>query len=340
MSKPWKLFLASFWVVIAVTWTIGILFYFQTAYSVTNEYKSVPFKIDRGMTLKRVSIKLKEKQLVKSSLSFQILAYIRGQQNKLMAGEFELSPSMPPLEILETITSGKTILYEITIPEGLRIVEIAALLNDKKIVSAKEFIKWTRSKELMEPLGVSSSSLEGYLFPDTYRFSKNIPAKDIVKKMTQTFLKKAAKPEYKKRAKELGFNFNEIVTLASIIEKETGKAKERKKISAVFHNRLKKNMRLQSDPTVIYAIPNFDGNIHKKDLSIKSPYNTYKVKGLPPGPIANPGHASIVAALYPETSNHLYFVSRQDGSHKFSNNLKDHNRAVRKYQLKKIPIVD
>lgn len=333
MSKSWKLFLASFWFVIAVIWTLGILFYFQTAYSVSDDYQPTLFKIERGMTLKLVSAKLKEKQLIKSSLSFQILAYLRGQQNKLLAGEFELSPSMPPLELLETITSGKTILYEVTIPEGLRITEIAELLDKKKIAPANNFIQWTRSKELIDTFGIPGASLEGYLFPDTYRFPKNIHAKELIKKMTETFFKKASKPEYKERAKNLGFDFHQIVTLASIIEKETGQAKERKMISSVFHNRLKKNMRLQSDPTVIYAIPNFDGNIHKKDLSIKSPYNTYKVKGLPPGPIANPGHASIVAALYPKTSEYLYFVSRQDGSHQFSKNLKDHNLAVRKYQL-------
>jgi UPF0755 protein len=338
MSKSWKLFLACFWAVIAVTWTLGILFYFQTAYSVSKNYKSVSFKIERGMTLKRVSNKLKENQLIKSSLAFQVLAYLRNQQNKLLAGEFELSPSMPPLELLETITSGKTILHEVTIPEGLRIAEIAKLLDEKKIVTKESFLKSTRNKELIHSFEIPGSSLEGYLFPDTYRFSKNTSAKELVKKMTQTFSKKAIKPGYKERAKKLGFDFNQIVTLASIIEKETGQAKERKKISSVFHNRLKKNMRLQSDPTVIYAIPNFDGNIHKKDLSIKSPYNTYKVKGLPPGPIANPGHASILAALYPETTKHLYFVSRQDGSHQFSNNLKDHNRAVKKYQLRKTSV--
>ena len=334
MSKSWKLFLASFWFLIATIWVMGILFYSLIGNSISEENKSVPFKINKGMTLKNVSLKLKEKQLIKSSFSFQVLAYIRGQQNKLMAGEFELTPSMSPLKVLDTITSGNTILYEVTIPEGLRIKEIATLLNDQNIVSADEFIKWTRSKELMAPLGISAPSLEGYLFPDTYRFSKNIPAKELIKEMTKTFLKKAVKPEYKKRAIELGFNFNEIVTLASIIEKETGKAKERKKISSVFHNRLKKNMRLQSDPTVIYSISNFDGNIHKKDLLIKSPYNTYKIKGLPPGPIANPGITSILAALYPDSSNYLYFVSRQDGSHQFSKNLEDHNWAVRKYQLK------
>jgi len=335
MSKSWKLFLASFWFLIAVVWTLGILFYFQTAYSVSDDYQPISFKIERGMTLKHVSVKLKEKQLIKSSLSFQVLAYLRGQQGKLMAGEFKLSPSMPPLELLETITSGQTILYEVTIPEGLRILEIAKLLGEKNIVPEKDFLKWAHSKELIDFFGIPGDSLEGYIFPDTYRLSKNTHAKELIKRMTETFFKKASKPEYKERAKILGFDFNEIVTLASIIEKETGQAAERKKISSVFHNRLKKKMRLQSDPTVIYAIPNFDGNIHKKDLSIKSPYNTYKVKGLPPGPIANPGHASIIAALYPETTKHLYFVSRQDGSHQFSNNLKDHNSAVRKYQLRK-----
>ena len=301
----------------------------------SDEFHSVPVKIEKGLTLKQVSNRLKEKELIRSSLAFQLVAYLRGRQDKIQAGEFALSPSMPPLELLEIITSGKVISYKITIPEGLRISEIAKLLSEKKLACEKEIINWSHNKELMDSLEIHGKSLEGYLFPDTYTFDKSASAKEIIQKMAKTFLKKGMRPGYKKRAQELGFDFNQIVTLASIIEKETGQASERRKISSVFHNRLKKNMRLQSDPTVIYAIPNFDGNIHKRDLSIKSPYNTYKVKGLPPGPIANPGHASINAALFPETSKHLYFVSRKNGSHQFSDNLKDHNRAVRKYQLKK-----
>ena len=144
------------------------------------------------------------------------------------------------------------------------------------------------------------------------------------------------KQEFLKRAGDMGFSYHEIITLASLIEKETGKDSERKQISSVFHNRLKKNMLLQTDPTVIYVIDIFDGNIRKRDLKIDSPYNTYLYKGLPPGPIANPGLKSIIAALYPANTSNLYFVSKQDGSHKFSATLNEHNRAVQKYQLRKI----
>ena len=154
--------------------------------------------------------------------------------------------------------------------------------------------------------------------------------------MVETFKERALKKEFLKRAREIGFTYHEIITLASLIEKETGKDSERKQISSVFHNRLKKNMRLQTDPTVIYAIENFDGNIRKRDLKIDSPYNTYRYKGLPPGPIASPGLKSIVASLYPAKTSNLYFVSRQDGSHQFSATLNEHNRAVQKYQLQRV----
>ena len=154
--------------------------------------------------------------------------------------------------------------------------------------------------------------------------------------MVTTFKEQVLKPQLLKSAKESSLSWHEIVTLASLIEKETGLDSERKIISSVFHNRLRKNMRLQTDPTVIYAIEKFDGNIRKRDLKIDSPYNTYRYKGLPPGPIANPGLKSIVAAMSPIESDHLYFVSRQDGSHHFSSTLNEHNQAVQKYQLRKV----
>lgn len=153
--------------------------------------------------------------------------------------------------------------------------------------------------------------------------------------MVDTFKDQISKAQLLQSAKESSLSWHEIITLASLIEKETGLDSERKMISSVFHNRLRKNMRLQTDPTVIYAMEQFDGNIRKRDLKIDSPYNTYRYKGLPPGPIANPGLKSIVAALSPIESNHLYFVSRQDGSHHFSSTLAEHNRAVQKYQLRK-----
>ena len=184
--------------------------------------------------------------------------------------------------------------------------------------------------------GISADSLESNLFPETYQFVKFTAEATIVKKMVETFKERALKKEFLKRAREIGFTYHEIITLASLIEKETGKDSERKQISSVFHNRLKKNMRLQTDPTVIYAIENFDGNIRKRDLKIDSPYNTYRYKGLPPGPIASPGLKSIVASLYPAKTSNLYFVSRQDGSHQFSATLNEHNRAVQKYQLQRV----
>jgi UPF0755 protein len=240
---------------------------------------------------------------------------------------------MPPREILEALTSGMAVLYVVTIPEGYRITEIADLLEAKGLVDKTDFIEATRNRELLESLNIPSGSLEGYMYPETYKFSKAGGARRIVQTLLDTFKERVLQPERVQQAEAMQFTFHEIVTLASLIEKETGLGKERKLISSVFHNRLAKKMRLQTDPTVIYAMIDFDGNIRKKDLSIDSPYNTYKYFGLPPGPIASPGLESIQAALEPEESDFLYFVSRKDGSHQFSTNYKDHIRAVRKYQL-------
>ena len=245
-------------------------------------------------------------------------------------------PSMLPKDILQRITTGQTVIHPITIPEGFRITEIADLLIQRGLIDKNKFMGLTGDKELLQTMEIPGDSLEGYLYPETYHFSKFTDERKIIQKMLETFKERAIKPEYIDRARKLNFTFHEIITLASLIEKETGVDEERNIISSVFHNRLRKKMLLQTDPTVIYAMRNFDGNIRKKDLSIDSPYNTYKNRGLPPGPIASPGIKSIHAALYPEKTKHLYFVSKKNGSHQFSNNLIDHNRAVKKYQLKKV----
>ena len=292
------------------------------------------FEVKSGMTLKQVSQELVRQNLIRSANAFQVIALIQDKEKLIKVGEYYISPSMLPAEILQRITSGKTILHSITIPEGYRITEIANLLEKKDLVDKNIFLQQAKNVELLE--GIPTSSLEGYLFPDTYHFGKRTTEAAIINKMVETFKERALKQEFLKRAEDLGFSYHEIITLASLIEKETGKDSERKQISSVFHNRLKKNMLLQTDPTVIYAIDIFDGNIRKRDLNIDSPYNTYRYKGLPPGPIANPGLKSIIAALYPATTSNLYFVSKQDGSHKFSATLNEHNRAVQKYQLRKI----
>ena len=290
--------------------------------------------IKPGMNLRQVSNFLADKQLLDEPSAFVLYTYLQGKQNRIQAGEYRFSPSVPPWKILESLTNGTAILYTVTIPEGYRITEIAELFEKKGLANKEAFIAETRNQKLLDALQISSGgSLEGYLYPDTYKFSKAVGAKKIVKTLVDTFRERVQKPELMQQAKAGKLTFHEIVTMASLIEKETGLGTERKLISSVFHNRLVKKMRLQTDPTVIYAMVNFDGNIRKKDLSIDSPYNTYKYFGLPPGPIASPGLDSIRAAMDPDKSDFLYFVSRKDGSHQFSTNYKDHTRAIQKYQL-------
>ena len=322
--------------IIIFIWMTAGFFYHQATVSVGENTQTIILSIPPGATLKKISKDLKGLSLIRNASAFRLLANIRQKQTHIQVGEYELNQSMLPMDILKAITSGKTVLHPVTIPEGYRITEIAELLAEKISINKEEFIKETRSKGLIKTLNITSDSLEGYLFPETYHFSKHTPEQKIVQTMLNTFKQRITNRNILDQIQKSDMSLHEVITLASLIEKETGMNDERKHISSVFHNRLHRNMRLQTDPTVIYAIEEFDGNIRKKDLNIDSPYNTYRYKGLPPGPIANPGIKSIVAALNPIRSNHLYFVSRKDGSHHFSSNLREHNRAVQKYQLKKV----
>ncbi|MEE3252989.1 MAG: endolytic transglycosylase MltG [Nitrospinota bacterium] len=326
--------ISGFWGLLVIIWIILGLFYFQASRPVSNNNQLQTFEIKHGMTLNKVSKELSHQGLIRSSNAFQAIALLQEKQKLIMVGEYNISPSMLPMEILQRITSGKTILHPVTIPEGYRIIEIGDILEKNGLADKEMFIKQTKNIELLK--GIAKISLEGYLFPETYHFGKFTNEKSIVKIMVDTFQERALNKKFLNRASEMGFSYHEIITLASLIEKETGKDSERKQISSVFHNRLKKNMLLQTDPTVIYAIENFDGNIKKRHLKIDSPYNTYLYKGLPPGPISSPGLKSIIAALYPANTSNLYFVSRRDGSHQFSSTLNEHNQAVEKYQLRKI----
>lgn len=312
---------------------VGNTLYYQCTHAVSKDPTTTIIEIKHGMTLRQMATQLAARKLIRSPLGFRLMA--RDSWNRVQAGEYELSPSMLPAEILKKINSGETVNHPVTVPEGYRITEIAALFAQKGLVNKENFIRLTHNKEFIESLGIHTKSLEGYLFPETYQFSKSDGERVIIQTMVDTFKKRVLTPEYLQRTAALNFDINEAITLASLIEKETGQDTERKLISSVFHNRLKKNMLLQTDPSVIYALEDFDGNIRKKDLSIDSIYNTYKYSGLPPGPIANPGIKSALAAIYPAQTDYLYFVSKNDGSHQFSTNLADHNHAVSRYQLKK-----
>lgn len=331
-----NIFLTGFWGLLVLIWIVISVFYYQGSRPASEHTNTIIFEVQPGMTLKQVALELSSQGLIISPSAFQGIAYIQDKEQQIMVGEYSLSPSMLPVEIIHRLTSGKTILYPLTIPEGYRITEIASLLHTQGLANPEVFILQTKDKDLIRSLDIPTDSLEGYLFPETYHLSKFTTENKIVRTMVSTFKEQVLKPQLLKKVKESPLSWHEIITLASLIEKETGLDSERKIISSVFHNRLKKNMRLQTDPTVIYAIEKFDGNIRKRDLKIDSPYNTYKYKGLPPGPISSPGIKSIVAAISPIKSNHLYFVSRKDGSHHFSSTLVEHNRAVKKYQLRKV----
>ncbi|MCF8720421.1 endolytic transglycosylase MltG [Nitrospina gracilis] len=325
--------LAGLFLVLTGVFGFSFWLYSYSTSPLTPSSPSRIVEVERGMTLKQVSRHLSDKRLIANPTGFVLFAYLQGKQNQIRAGEYELSGRMPPKQILETITSGQSVLHALTVPEGYRILEIAGLVEQAGLGSRERFVEETRNPELIRTVGAPAEDLEGYLFPETYKFPKNAGEKRIVETMVQTFQEKVNPAKAMRQAEAMNLTFHEIITLASIIEKETGAPSERELISSVFHNRLKRNMRLQTDPTVIYALADFDGNIRKKDLSVESPYNTYLYPGLPPGPIASPGLESIKAALNPAETKYLYFVSRQDGTHKFSTNLDDHNRAVVKYQL-------
>ena len=292
------------------------------------------FIIKPGQSLKIIAANLEKESIISDKKYFSLFVKFKKDDKNLQSGEYILSASKSPEQILEIFKKGKVNLYKITIPEGLSINEVALIVENKGFCDKTVFKNLCMNKTFINSLGIKASTLEGYLFPDTYFFPKNVSCKKIIFIMVEHF-KQIFTKQWHLKAQTMGFSIHEIVTLASIIEKETGDSSERPLISSVFHNRLKKNMRLESDPTVIYGIKDFDGNIKRKHLTMKTPYNTYKIKGLPVGPIANPGAEALYSALNPAQTPYFFFVSKKENTHKFSETFKEHNKAVRKYQLNK-----
>jgi UPF0755 protein len=288
-------------------------------------------EVASGQGMKEVSKVLEEKGLIRHWWSLDIVARLKGSDKKIHAGEYEMTAAMSPNDMIKKMVSGEVVKRKVTVKEGATIWEIGPLLEQAGIIDQVEFNKAVVDEDLLKRAGINARSFEGYLFPDTYLFSRPITAQRILWTMLEQGEDKWL-PEYTQRADELQRSRHEILTLASIIEKESGNFDEQPIISSVFYNRLKEGMRLQSDPTVIYGIAGFDGNLTRAHLETPGPYNTYVNFGLPPGPICNPGESAIRAALQPEQSDYLYFVGDNQGRHIFSTNLKDHNDAVNKYQ--------
>jgi len=292
--------------------------------------KTSIIEIPKGSSLRKISTILSDNNLIRDKNLFIFSAYINGEANSLQAGEYEIESASSIETIINKIDSGDVYLRQVTIPEGKSIMETAEILHEKGFADKDEFIRLATDPNYAQKLTEKKiPTLEGYLYPDTYSFPKSIDAGVVIETMVVNF---NSVYESISNEQNLRLSDHQILILASMIEKETGAESERENISAVFHNRLKKGMRLECDPTVIYGMgESYKGNIRKKDLLNKTPYNTYQIYGLPAGPIANPGKDSLNAALNPSDVKYLYFVSKGDGSHYFSNNYKSHVNAVNKY---------
>jgi len=295
--------------------------------------KEVRFRVIPGRSLRNVSSDLARAGIIRHPRLFTLAARVFNAGGRIQAGEYLLSASMSPRTVLDYLVSGRVAVYKVTVPEGYRLAQIAEILEAAGLVEAEQFKRAASDREVIRKLGLAGETLEGYLFPDTYLFPGNPSPNVVIEAMVKEFFRHYG-AAWEERAAELGLTRHQVVTLASMIEMEAQDPAERKMVAAVFHNRLKRRIRLQSDPTVMYGLGDFDG-LTKKDLETPTPYNTYIIKGLPPGPIANPGRAALEAALFPAPVDYLYFVSRNDGTHAFSRNLAQHNRAVRKYRKKR-----
>ena len=286
--------------------------------------------IPRGTGVRGIGAILAAKGILKDDIRYLALVRFAGLTSRLKAGEYRFPAGLTPPEVLQVLATGATIRHQVTVPEGLTVEQVATIFAGQGWVRRDRFLALARDPGFLSGLGIEVEHLEGYLFPETYTLIRQeTDEASVLRQMVAQFEREWATI----RPAEPGpMTRHQLVTLASIVEKETGVAEERPLIARVFLNRLQRNMRLQSDPTVIYGIPDFTGNLTRAHLRQATPYNTYVIPALPPGPICNPGRAALEAVLHPADANALYFVSKNDGTHVFSTNLADHNRAVRTYQ--------
>ncbi|NLC71895.1 MAG: endolytic transglycosylase MltG [Desulfuromonadaceae bacterium] len=296
--------------------------------------ESTIITIPSGTSFNQAAQLLEQKGIISSARKLKILAHWQGSATRVKAGRYLFEGEAIPHQILERLVAGDVLQERLTIPEGWTAAEIARRIGESGPGKEATVLRLVRDKEFIRRLEMDVSSLEGYLFPSTYTFPEDFPVERLLETMVREFHSRLTE-EMKKAAAERNLSLHQWVTLASIIQKEAGNVEEMPLIAAVFHNRLKKGMLLQADPTVIYGISDFDGNLTRRHLSTPTPYNTYQVPGLPPGPIANPGLDALKAAVQPAPVDYLFFVSRNDGTHVFSRTLREHNAAVFKYQKRR-----
>ncbi|HEY7789987.1 MAG TPA: endolytic transglycosylase MltG [Vicinamibacterales bacterium] len=323
-------------VLIVAAGAAGALFYVRLhapyrGYTASAQIVQVP----PGSGSRGIGERLVEAGVIRDRYTFDAALYLSGEGRRLKAGEYRFDRPMTPFEVLDKIARGDVYLVKITFPEGLTVREMAQEYQAHGLGTAAAFEAAAADPAPIAALDPDAHSLEGYLFPETYSIEPDAPASRLVTAMVDRFEQEVG-ADLRQQVIARGLSLHQAITLASIVEKETGNPAERPMVAAVYENRLRLGMPLQCDPTVIYALEQvgrYDGSLHHDDLSFDSPYNTYRYPGLPPGPIASPGRASIQAALAPADVPYLYFVSRHDGTHVFARTLAEHNRNVFKYQI-------
>ena len=281
------------------------------------------------MSSKAIAKQLARQNLIRSPLVFQLMSQFSGASRSLKAGTYQLSGSMSLLEIIDQLKAGNVVARRFVVPEGLTAAQIGQLWESEGFGTAEAFYRAASHHRWRLPYGIEGETSEGYLFPNTYQIGDGTPPHAVIKMMRDEFDRRWTY-ELRREAESLGFSTHEAITLASIIEKEAKSPHERPLISAVFHNRLRRGWRLEADPTVLYALGNPTRRLTSADLQVNAPYNTYLHEGLPPGPICNPGMASIIAALRPASASYLFFVAIGNGKHHFSRTLNEHERMIRK----------
>lgn len=332
-----KFFIVLVIVIVIAAVVIGIDFYRKTAAPYKGYEKQVIIDIKHGSPVSAIAGQLYKERVISNYYYFRLYYRLFYNDAVFKSGEYLFDKPLTMKQVIEKLSQGKVILYKVTLKEGLTIKETAEQLAAQYKINPGTFAFKAGESALIRDLDRQAQDLEGYLFPDTYLVQKGLTADDFIKLLVKKF-KESFTNAMKWRAREIGLTVREVVTLASLIEKETSVREERFLISSVFHNRLRLGMALDCDPTIIYAlkkIDNYTGKLGWDDLKIDSPYNTRLHRGLPPGPICNPGFASIEAALFPENTRYLYFVSMDGSAHYFSKTLGEHNQAVRKYIIGK-----
>jgi UPF0755 protein len=301
-------------------------------YTPTSPGRPIRMDITYGISAWQISKTLAKEHIITDAPAFMTIALLTRRARNLQAGTYVFEGRHYPLEVMDILYQGKSLRYKITIPEGSDIYAIGDILTTTGMFSRREFIKTAQRQSTPEFFGLNAPSMEGFLFPDTYFLGPNMTAMEIISRMVGRY-HKVYTPDMQARAKRIGLNDLEVITLASMIEKESRTSVEKPIISSVFHNRLKLHMPLQSDPTAIYGLEGFRRKITPQDLRRDTPYNTYIHKGLPPGPICNPGKEAIQAALWPAETSHLFFVSKGNGYHYFSSSFKEHKAAIARSRI-------